>query len=115
MKIKLLLKTFLPFLFICMVFACQHTSLEPSAEPALTESSSIMPFAETEEIAEPVNEGDDSEAASKVWVCNSSGAKKYHYNRDCAGLKRCTHTIEESTVKQAEAVGLGQCGYKKCR
>jgi len=53
--------------------------------------------------------------ASKVWICKSSGAKKYHFSRDCGGLNRCTHTIVETTVRDAEAVGLTPCALKRCQ
>ncbi len=105
-------------LFIAIAFACKQTDLAPTENPSTTEteSSSVLPFADTEKPSETASDDETTEnATSKVWVCKSSGATKYHYNRDCGGLKRCTHQIVESNVKDAEAIGLGQCSYKKCR
>lgn len=51
-------------------------------------------------------------ASAKVYVCQSAGAKKYHLKENCGGLKRCTHTIVTMTVKEAEGMGLGLCGYE---
>jgi hypothetical protein len=50
--------------------------------------------------------------ADAVYICKSTGAKKYHYDQYCTGLKRCTHTVEKTTKKAAEALGLGLCGYE---
>ncbi len=47
-----------------------------------------------------------------VYICVSKGAKKYHYDQSCRGLKRCTHTVETTTKKKAEAIGLTVCGYE---
>lgn len=35
---------------------------------------------------------------AKVWICVSSNAYRYHNNRNCGGLCRCTHTIKEVTL-----------------
>lgn len=49
--------------------------------------------------------------AEKVYVCRSGTSYAYH-RKMCSGLKRCTHRIEEMTVKEAEALGHGKpCGY----
>ena len=48
-----------------------------------------------------------------VFVCKSAGAKKYHSDGNCHGLKRCKHEIVEMSVKDAENRGLALCGYEK--
>jgi len=47
-----------------------------------------------------------------VYVCESSGAKKYHYNENCHALKRCRNTVAPMKRKEAENIGLGLCGFE---
>lgn len=47
-----------------------------------------------------------------VYVCHSSGAKKYHLKQNCGGLKRCKHEIITMSSHEAEKIGLGLCGYE---
>ncbi|RZJ69870.1 hypothetical protein [Flavobacterium sp.] len=118
MKTKLRFRFAVILLWILTAMACKQTELAPSVDTVSTEteSSSILPFADSEKPSDTKSDAPEPDTSdSKVWVCKSSGATKYHYNKDCGGLKRCTHTIEESTVKDAEAVGLGRCAYKKCQ
>jgi hypothetical protein len=51
-------------------------------------------------------------AGSEVYVCKSSGAKRYHLSKACKGLGRCSHTIEKTTKKEAEAMGLTLCKWE---
>ncbi|MBF6608969.1 MAG: hypothetical protein ITG00_09560 [Flavobacterium sp.] len=54
-----------------------------------------------------------SETAQKtVYVCVSKGATRYHLDRDCHGLKRCTHKIESTTIKKAQGNGLTLCKFE---
>lgn len=62
---------------------------------------------EKQEVSKPTRSG-------KIWICKSSGAKRYHYNQDCGGLGKCKHEVVRQTVAEAEAVGLTACSYKKC-
>ncbi|GEP52676.1 hypothetical protein FNO01nite_33480 [Flavobacterium noncentrifugens] len=47
-----------------------------------------------------------------VYLCKSAGAKCYHLKRDCRGLKRCRHMVEESDKETAENIGLTMCSYE---
>jgi len=50
--------------------------------------------------------------ASTVYVCDSKKAYAYHVDRDCKGLKRCTHEI--ITISKSDAVNKYKrkpCGY----
>jgi predicted lipoprotein with Yx(FWY)xxD motif len=49
---------------------------------------------------------------SGVYVCKSTGAKKYHYSPDCRGLSNCKHEIVKMDRDDAEARGLGLCGWE---
>ena len=48
-------------------------------------------------------------AVDSVYICVSKTNHKYHDNRDCRGLARCTHEIRKVTKAQAIKVGYGAC------
>lgn len=57
--------------------------------------------------------GHDTISASveTVFICKSGTSYAYH-RKMCSGLRRCTHKIEEVTVREAIAMGNGKpCGY----
>ena len=112
---KITLKTALVLLWIFATLACgRHENLTaPASEETATESASILPIADTTTVKNTEPSSDD--AVADVWVCQSAGAKRYHSNPECGGLKRCKHDIIKQSIKEAEAVGLTQCGFKKCR
>lgn len=41
-----------------------------------------------------------------VFICDSGGAKRYHYTETCRGLQACKHTLIKSTESKALASGL---------
>ena len=49
---------------------------------------------------------------TNVYICGSSGAKKYHYKNNCRGLSACKHEIVKTTKKNAESLGLSLCGWE---
>jgi len=49
---------------------------------------------------------------SKVYICGAQGAKKYHYSQTCRGLSNCKHEIYKTTLKDAQSLGLGLCGWE---
>ena len=91
-------------MLVAMAFApgCKH---EASNAPAsfLTSETMAENAADTA-LAVP--------AATTVHVCKSTGAKRYHPNEKCRGLKQCTHEVVTMTVKEAEGKGLTLCGYE---
>jgi hypothetical protein len=48
-------------------------------------------------------------SADTVYYCDSPGGKKFHYNKECRGLQKCTHAIRQTTVAGAEKKGLTAC------
>lgn len=44
-----------------------------------------------------------------VYVCTGSGAKRYHSVDNCKGLSKCSHSIVEMTIEEAEADGKTPC------
>lgn len=51
-------------------------------------------------------------AGPRVYVCSGGSAYAYHNSEGCAGLNRCTHTVNAVTVAEAEGMGRRPC--KKC-
>lgn len=49
---------------------------------------------------------------SDVYLCDSSGGKKYHYSKNCRGLSNCKHEIIKVSLKKALTLGKTLCGYE---
>lgn len=49
---------------------------------------------------------------TNVYLCGSTGAKKYHYNENCRGLSSCNHGVTKVTLKKAQGYGLTLCGWE---
>jgi len=97
-------------LLISLVFAvnCQRDK----SSPPPTETSTF------EKPTDTIPEGMDTldiragQSSSTVYVCESTGAKRYHYSLNCRGLRRCSHNIVKMARKKAECRGLTLCGYE---
>jgi hypothetical protein len=50
---------------------------------------------------------------SFVYICNSTGAKKYHLKEDCRGLRNCQHRVVKMTLEEAKKRGKTLCGWEK--
>ncbi len=50
--------------------------------------------------------------ADKVYICKGKGSKKYHYNKHCRGLSRCSTKIYEVTLSKAKEMGRTLCGWE---
>ncbi len=48
----------------------------------------------------------------KVYLCDSEYGKKYHYKKDCRGLKACTHQIILVDLVTAKKKGKTLCGFE---
>ncbi|MGV4413826.1 DUF6804 family protein [Chryseobacterium sp. T1] len=49
---------------------------------------------------------------SDVYLCDSSGGKKYHYTSRCRGLSNCQHKIVKVAIKKAKGMGKTLCGWE---
>lgn len=47
-----------------------------------------------------------------VYVCGSTGAKKYHLKETCRGLSSCSHEITKIPLSKAQSYGLTLCGWE---
>jgi len=49
---------------------------------------------------------------TEVYLCNSTGGKKYHYKKTCRGLSNCKHEIIKVSLKKAQEKGKALCGWE---
>ncbi|MBD8081879.1 hypothetical protein IC610_05495 [Chryseobacterium sp. GCR10] len=49
---------------------------------------------------------------SDVYLCDSPGGKKYHYDKSCRGLSNCKHEIIKVSLKKAQTLGKTLCGFE---
>lgn len=47
-----------------------------------------------------------------VYICGPTGAKKYHYDESCRGLRSCSHETVKTSLKKAQGLGLTLCGWE---
>lgn len=63
------------------------------------------------------NENDKSHKIStnnskdNVYICTGTQSKRYHKTEDCIGLSKCSRSIEEISIEEAEELGRTPCGY----
>jgi hypothetical protein len=103
MKKIVMFFTVLMLMGLCVSMSCKGDA----------DSTAVAPLAFSSENASPTSKSATQiDVAEPVYICKSAGASRYHFKEDCSGLKRCKHTIEKTTVKQAEASGLTLCKYE---
>lgn len=49
-------------------------------------------------------------ADKDVYLCQSKNAKRYHFDKDCQGLKNCKSEIVKVTLSEAQKQGKTICG-----
>ena len=47
--------------------------------------------------------------SENVFICTGGSSKRYHCDRDCKGLSRCSGEIEEISEEEAEDMGRTPC------
>lgn len=47
-----------------------------------------------------------------VYICDSKTAKKYHYDKNCRGIKSCKFKIVKITLSEAEEKNKTLCGFE---
>lgn len=105
-----MLRLGLLLLYATFMVCCKGNA--KSESNSIQTSSIVAPAADTNEQQVP-EIAVESTDANDVYICKSAGAKRYHYDESCRGLKRCKHKIEKVSVKTAEGYGLTVCGYEK--
>lgn len=48
----------------------------------------------------------------KVYLCDSKNGKKYHYKKNCRGLRACSHKIILVDLFVAKRKGKTICGFE---
>lgn len=102
-------KILIPLLGLCI--GCASCKETPTATPTTHEKSRTH----TTTTSEPITSSEPTASTAEeptVWVCQSSGATRYHLDRNCHGLRRCGETIEKTTATAAEKIGLTLCKYE---
>ena len=49
---------------------------------------------------------------SEVYICKGPQSKKYHYKKDCRGLKNCSTDIYSVALSDAKDLGRSLCGWE---
>ena len=59
------------------------------------------------------NTTDQQKKEQKVYICNSTTSKKYHYSKDCKALTKCNDTVVPINLRKAKYVyGRTICGFE---
>ncbi|TDG37558.1 hypothetical protein EZJ43_00230 [Pedobacter changchengzhani] len=53
-----------------------------------------------------------STATTKVYICKSNGATKYHLKTNCRGLSSCNYKTMEITLEKAKKEGKKLCAWE---
>ena len=59
-----------------------------------------------------INYFENESVVDNVYICNSSGAKKYHYKKNCRGLSNCKKEVKEISLEAAKDRGRTLCGWE---
>ncbi|NAS31990.1 hypothetical protein GTQ40_13475 [Flavobacteriaceae bacterium R38] len=49
---------------------------------------------------------------TEVYICKGKGSKRYHFNKNCRGLSRCSTKIHKTSLKHAKELGRTLCGWE---
>lgn len=49
---------------------------------------------------------------TEVYICKGPQSKKYHYTKDCQGLRNCSTDIYKVTLSEAKELKRTLCGYE---
>ena len=50
-----------------------------------------------------------ADSSDNVFICTGESSERYHCDRDCRGLSRCSGEIEEVSEEEAEDMGRTPC------
>jgi hypothetical protein len=52
-------------------------------------------------------------APSTVYICDSPNSIRYHLDKNCRGLKNCSHRIISVSLEKAKALHLTLCKWER--
>jgi hypothetical protein len=53
-----------------------------------------------------------SSDVKEVFICKGPQSKKYHFKKDCRGLKNCSTEIYSVTLSEAKSLSRTICGWE---
>ncbi|WP_346882859.1 hypothetical protein [uncultured Algibacter sp.] len=51
-------------------------------------------------------------SGTNVYICKGPGSKRYHYKKNCRGLKSCSTKIHEVSLSKAKELKRTLCGWE---
>lgn len=48
----------------------------------------------------------------EVYICKSPNARRYHLDKNCQSLKKCSREIIQMNETQAQKIGMSLCGHE---
>lgn len=72
-------------------------------------ASIILALALMAPVADAAKPTAKKENSNTVWVCGGPKSKRYHKNKNCPGLSRCSKTPRQVSLKEAKS------SYTPCR
>ena len=95
----------------CLVLAGKSTKIKvEKMEKAIDEGRIDCGFCGGKGIiSDAAAEPDENSSSDMVYVCTSGTSKRYHSDRYCSALSRCSGEIEEVSVEEAEDMGRTPC------
>lgn len=73
-------------------------------------------YSQEEKENEEKNQENTRETTQMIYICNSMSSKRYHYKKDCSGLKNCRDSIVKISLKKAKySFGRTICGFETNR
>lgn len=59
-------------------------------------------------LTHPINKVVDTQ----VYICKGPKSKRYHYRKNCRGLKRCSTKVSKVSIEEAKDKNRTLCGYE---
>ncbi|MBG6129403.1 hypothetical protein IWQ47_001294 [Aquimarina sp. EL_43] len=73
-------------------------------------------YSQEEKENEEKNQENTRENPKIVYICNSMSSKRYHYKKDCTGLRNCKDSIVKiSIITAKDRYARTICGYETHR
>jgi hypothetical protein len=54
-----------------------------------------------------------NKTATIVYICKGKNSERYHFDRNCRGLKNCSTKIYPISIEEARSMGRTLCGWEQ--
>ena len=61
----------------------------------------------------PLGVSSKSDTATIVYICKGKNSERYHFDRNCRGLKNCSTKIYPISIEEARGMGRTLCGWEQ--